>query len=221
MKSLLFTGIVVLGASSALADPIKIVDFDDNAGDGGYVGGYQTELLTDTSIEGDCVESPTAVGGDVCFQGKDGAASDVSYVKIGNGEGEVDWWQYAHGGVFVTNQRWIEILLPAHTRAFSVWVGASFSGRAWVQASDGTYYTHRPKFGVGPGNTSGYGFHTSAHECTSLTKIIIDPDDWGFGNMSINQGECSQVSEPAPLTLALAGLLGIGLARRMKKNKAA
>ena len=49
---------------------------------------------------------------------------------------------------------------------------------------------------------------------TTITKVIIEPDDWGFGNMSINQGPCQQVPEPGPLVLLLAGLLGIAVSRR-------
>ena len=208
-----FTAIAaaLLIAGAATADPIVITPIA-GSDDGGDVGGYSMTDVTDTSLTRqadnatDCIDSP--ISGEICFTGQNGSASDLEV------QSSPSWWQFNPEDVFVTNLNWIEILLPANTRAVSLWVGASFQGQAWVQASDGSYTTLREHFSVGSGTTSGYGFHTSPGNCTAITKIIIEPQDWGFGNLSINQGSCTQVPEPGPLVLLLAGLLGMGLTRK-------
>jgi len=199
---------------SALAVPITIVPIagDD---DGGWVDTYaMTDVaqfaptdVGNTADDVDCVPSP--ISGDICFQGRYGAASDIDIVD------NPTWWQYTQGNVYVTNKSWIEIILPEYTQAVSFWVGASFTGRAWVQATnEGGVSTDRYRFSVGAGNTSGYGAYVS-EGCSYLTKIILEPADWGFGNLSINQGQCgAEVPEPAPIALLGIGLLALALARR-------
>ena len=88
-----------------------------------------------------------------------------------------------------------------------------------VQAFDGeTYSTERVYFGVGVGDTEGYGVYTS-DSCSAITQIIIEPDDWGAGNYSIKQDPCTSVPEPAPLGLFGLGLLTMAVTRRLQMAK--
>ena len=170
---------------TAMADPVTIVSIA-GGDDGGFVDVFSMtdwdQLATtdpsNTSDDVTCVSS-SGVTGQMCFQGKNGAASDIDIID------NPSWWQYTHGNVFVTNKSWIEILLPPQTLAVSLWVGASFSGNAWIQSfgSDG-FTTTRVSFGVGVDNTAGYGIYSDG--CSYITKIILEPADWGFGNVSVS-----------------------------------
>lgn len=198
----------------AFAGPITIESIDGDS-DGGSLGGYDMTAFTapETTAEGETitsVDSPIAGGGTLDF-------TDMNGDPLGMRAYDPDWWQYDHGNVYVTSTNWIELLLPAETRAFSFWVGAAFTGRAWIQAFDGTdYSTERVYFGVGDGNTSGYGVYT-ADACSSITRIIIEPTDWGTGNFSINQGGCTDVPAPGTLGILGLGLLGIALTRKLRR----
>jgi hypothetical protein len=213
--------VALLGFSGAAgATPISITEINGST-DGGSVGGFttvdwETELTTDTALASDdvdCIDS-AGVTGNICFQGKNGADSDIDIVN------DPAWWQYTaeHDNVFVTNQSWIELILPDNTLALALWVGASFNGSAWIGAydSNGNYVQTVPNFSVGPGNTSGYGISTDG--CSYITKVIVEPEDWGFGNLSISQGDvaqsCVSVPEPPTTGLFLLGLFGLALLRR-------
>ena len=138
---------------TALADPIEIVPLNGGT-DGGSVGGYLTDPFantgtTDPTSPGDdiyCVASP--INGDLCFED-----------KYGNPEGmdasDPQWWEWDgtpdpdHQNIYTSDISWIEIILPENTRAFSFWVGASFSGNAWFEAfNEDGYTTGRNYFGV-------------------------------------------------------------------------
>ena len=225
--------VAMLFAAVAVADPI-VITLIDGGDDGGEVGGYSmTDIVdqddtdpTDTSDDVTCINSPGIEGtasvdgsvGNICFTGQGSKVSDIDVVEdpVRNGD---HWWGFPdQGDVFVTNQNWIEILLPPNTRAVSLWVGASFNGLAWIGAyNEHGDYVQTKNFVVGSGNTKGYGVYSS-DSCTALTKIIVEPVDWGFGNLSINQDPCVSVPEPGPLVLLLAGLLGIALSRRLSSN---
>ena len=198
----------------ALAGPI-VIEFIDGASDGGSLGSYYMTPFAAPETTGDgvtitSVDSPIAGGGSLKFTEQNGD-------PLGMRAYDPDWWQYDHGNVYVTSTNWIELLLPPETRAFSFWVGASFTGRAWIQAFDGDEYsTERVYFRVGNGNTSGYGAYTT-DACSSITRIIIEPTDWGTGNFSINQGGCAEVPDPGSLGLLGLGLLGLALTRSMRR----
>ena len=67
--------------------------------------------------------------------------------------------------------------------------------------------------------TPGFGVHTS-DACSSITKIIVEPYDWGIGEFAINQGQdssCVTVPEPAPIGLFGIGLLAMALTRKLVK----
>ena len=66
--------------------------------------------------------------------------------------------------------------------------------------------TNTPGFAVYADNKGGI--------CSSVSSVVIDPTYWGFGNLSINQSECSaSVPEPGILTLLGLGLASLGFAR--------
>ncbi|MDJ0757858.1 MAG: PEP-CTERM sorting domain-containing protein [Woeseiaceae bacterium] len=223
-------------AATAAADPI-VIDYlgDGVSDDGGNVGGYSMtdidqQANTDpgnTTDDVSCINSTGVTGtvsangssGNICFQGQGGTLSDIDIIDnpIRNGTA---WWQFpTQGNVYVTNKNWIEILLPENTFAVSLWVGASFNGSAWIGAynTDGDYVQTAPNFSVGPGKTKGYGVY-AGDSCSALTKIIVEPKDWGFGNLSISQGSCVSVPEPGPLVLLLLGMLGIAVNRRYSRT---
>ncbi len=210
-RSLLLAALLL--PALAFAGPI-IIEPIPGASDGGSLGGYDMTPFAapGTTGPGETItEVDSPLGGTLEF-------TDQAGDPLGMRASDPDWWQYDHGNVYVTTVNWVEILLPAGTRAFSFWVGASFRGTAWIQAFDGSEYsTERVYFGVGRNNTSGYGAYTT-DACSSITRIIVEPSDWGMGNFSINQGSggCAEVPEPAPLGLLGLGLLGIALSRRLR-----
>ena len=202
----------------ASADPIVVTPIP-GGDDGGSLGGYtMTDFdrpaetdSTDPSDDYTCVASP--ISGDLCF-------TDRSGNPEGMDASDPWWWPEDHGNIYTADVSWVELILPANTRAFSFWVGASFVGRAWIEAFDeaGTS-TGRSYFRVGPEEPKGYGYHVAGEGCGSIKKVIVEPDSWGMGNFSINQDPCTtQVSEPAPLALLGLGLLGIAIVYRRRST---
>lgn len=111
---------------------------------------------------------------------------------------------------------WVELILPANTRAFSFNVGASSSGSGWVEAFDNTGASAFRSFTLGAGNAPGFGFATT-DACGSISKVIVEPWEWGVGNFAISQGNCpTQVPEPSTLGLFAAGFLGLVALRRRR-----
>ncbi len=225
MKHSFFRGsvaaLLLTVSAAASADSIVVTPLS-GGDDGGQVGNgdvtYDMTLIPGGPLdENDCLETPEGLTGQICFVGVNGSDSDVRYEEIGDGEGEVDWWQYAHDGVFVTNQNYLEILLPAGTRAMSIWTGASFNALAWIQGANGEYTTSEHYFRINDGVTAGYAVF-AANSCETITSVIVDPlADWGVGNLSISQDPCASVPEPGPLALLMMGILGLGISRMARK----
>ncbi len=218
MKKLSSISLGLIAAAFALtanADPIEVVALPDGQHPT-MLGAYPMTPFAEPSGTSDCTPSP--LGGQVCFQDYDGNSLSLP-------TNDPWWWEYDgspapdHGNVFVVmGENWVDLILPANTRAFSLFVGASGRGSAWVQAyNDGGYMTPEVHFPVNRNNTSGYGFYTT--DCSSLTRITVEPFQWGFGYMSTNQGECHQVPEPAPIALLGIGLLGLALTRKLQLKR--
>lgn len=210
-------------ASAASADPI--IELLEGGTSPDFLGGYEMTDFVEPLIPqdgcggwGDGVYSADSpISGEVQFMAQGGTTPLCMSVQDPN------WWEWDHGNVFTTEIHWIELIMPTDTRAFSFWVGAEFVGRGWIEAIDDYGSTTRTYFGgntgvnLGPGSTPGFGVYT-ADSCSSISKIIIEPIEWGTGNFSINQDPCVQVSEPSSLFLFGGGLLAMGLvaARRRK-----
>ena len=126
------------------------------------------------------------------------------------------WFPVNLGEVYKTTVSWVELILPSNTRAFSFNVGASGSGNGWVQAFDNTGASAYRAFSLGANNAPGFGFEATG-ACGSISKVIIEPWEWGVGNFAINQGSCvTQVPEPSTFALLATGFLGLVILRRRR-----
>lgn len=216
---------VIVGASTvplfAHADSIVIEVLD--GGDTPHtLGGFDLTQFGEPAIPangcgpyGDGVTSTASpIGGNVGFEAQNGSPLCMSVQ-------DPDWWEWDHGNVFTTNIPWVELVMPSDTRAFSMWVGANMTGRGWIEGVDGignstrTYFGGNTGIGFGDGVTPGFGVYT-AGSCGAISRIVIEPFEWGTGNFAINQDPCTQVPEPAPLLLFGIGLLGLAISRRFK-----
>lgn len=209
LSRLFATALLYAYAAPSFSDAIHV----EALADGHHpdsLGGYTMTPFNEPTGTANCTPSPS--GGEVCF--KDYWGNDVALPAESPW-----WWQYDgspapnHGNVFVVRQHnWIDLILPANTRAFSLFVGASDQGRAWIQAfDDQNNSTERVRFSVADGDTRGYGVYTTG--CSSLTRITVEPFEWGFGYLSSYQGQCHPVPEPGAASLLLVGLLGLVMFR--------
>jgi hypothetical protein len=215
--------------TAALATPIVIVELDGSTSPD-ILGGYTMTQFDQTAIPNPgcgnyndgvySVASP--IDGQVDFETQGG---DPLCMSVQDSDG-LSWWTGDHGNVFTTDVPWVELIMPTNTRAFSLFVGANMTGRGWIEGIDEYDNTTRTYFGgntgiaFGAGQTPGFGVYTPG-SCTTITRIIIEPFEWGTGNFAINQDPCTTVPEPSSIWLFAIGLLGLGLSRRYRSGRLA
>ncbi|MEQ8783535.1 MAG: PEP-CTERM sorting domain-containing protein [Roseibium album] len=199
---------------SAPAFASLIVQKHDGANPNPLHGYLMVPVAPPTGSTADRIALSDPLVGSILIQTDGGASLPMAVVDAY----DAGWWQFDHGNVYATQVPWIELLMPHDVRAISFHVGASMAGRAWVEAVSGTgERTARTYFPVGPGQTQGVSVH-SADACGSVSRVIIEPWMWGFGNVAVEQGGCTQVPEPGTLVLLAGGLLALGLLRARRSD---
>jgi hypothetical protein len=172
-----------------------------------------TDFPPDPRTDGSAVTSVASpLGGSVEFWTQnEGAPLAMSLDK------DASWFPAALGEVYKTSLSWVELILPANTVAFSFSVGASAAGSGWVEGFDDDGHSAFQAFTLSATNTPSFGF-ASTGRCGSISKIVVEPWEWGIGNFAISQGSCGPVTVPEPGTveLFLAGLLGLIALRRRR-----
>jgi len=218
----LFTGGIAAPAAAALI--LKSYDSDTPTPE--TIGGYAMSDFAFTRVNGrSSVSSVLSPSGD-SLNFVDAANNVLSLTH--NSANRVGWWRNGEANdynVFTTDENLITILLPENTFAFSFNVGAKFRNRgdnAWLLATEtiGPGISNKYRFNVGKFNTPGFGIYAANNggTCSALSSVTIEPDYWGVGNFSINQGSCgpassSSVPEPSSIVLLLMGAMGFGLVR--------
>jgi hypothetical protein len=188
---------IIVGTPSQVASLFAMSDFEPDTRDDGLAVTF--------------VDSPYPLGGRIEFWSQnEGAPLAMTLDK------DASWFPAALGEVYKTSVHWVELVLPANTRAFSFSVGASSSGTGWVEGYDNAGNRAYQAFSLSATSTPGFGFATT-DSCGSVSKIIVEPWEWGIGNFAINQGSCAtQVPEPGTLGLLATGLLGLVALRRRR-----
>ncbi len=219
-----FLVVVALAAPFAANADSIVIEVLDGGDAPDSIGGFDLTPFDEPAIPaggcgafGDGVTSTASpIEGNVSFETQAGAPLCMSVQ-------DPDWWEWDHGNVFTTDVTWVELLMPMNTRAFTLWVGANMTGRGWIEglADDGsttrTYFGGRTGIDFGAGSTPGFGVYTTG-SCSMITRIVIEPFEWGTGNFGINQDGCTQVPEPGSLWLFGIGLLGLAVAHRLRRR---
>ena len=201
---------------------------------------YGSGTATPTTIGGYAMTDFAVTNGTAIGDSTSNVASPISgsleFVDI-NGDSmqltrnladNVSWWNNGESSdydIFTTSERLVTIILPEDTFSFSFNVGAnldSTANNAWITATetDGVGIESKHWFNVSTVNTPGFGIYAdnSDGSCSTLSSVTIDPDFWGMGNFSINQGSCANtVPEPSSLALFALGAVGFGATRWKRK----
>lgn len=165
-------------------------------------------------------------GGTVDFYDISNSPIDLNRSTADSLTDDIDWWVNGEGSdynIYTTDVNYVTLMMPENTLAFSFNVGADLGStrlNAWLSATetDGSGID-QTWFNVNRDNTPGFGIYVdrSDHSCSYITSVTIEPDYWGFGNFSIDRGDCSsKVPEPSIAALFAVGLFGLGLALRTK-----
>ncbi len=176
------------------------------------MGGYNmTPVPLTTAATGTTVNTlslTTPLAGDIEFRTQSGSLLDMVVDTP-------SWWQHGNDPVYTTSVDWVEIILPANTQAFSFYVGATWANAGgWWQAFDNNGNdTGMLDFTVNNQNTPGFGVWNT-DSCGTISKIIVEPQNWGVGDFAISQGNCSTVPEPTTLVLLSLALFSLGFNRR-------
>jgi len=143
--------------------------------------------------------------------------------------GDVWYWNTAENQdyeTYLTDNSFIELILPEYTTAVSFNIGASprtTRNNAWLTAEEtyGLGISEMYWFNVNRNNSPGFSIHSTSNtegDCSYISSLQIDPPHWGYGNMSISQQQCTLGTVPLPASIWLfgAGLIGfIGVSRRI------
>ena len=172
-----------------------------------------TNFPPDPRANGSTVTSVASpLGGSVEFWTQNEGAPLAMTLDANSG-----WFPAALGEVYKTSVSWVELVLPANTVAFSFSVGASAAGSGWVEGFDDDGHSAYQAFTLSAASTPSFGF-ASTGRCGSISKIVVEPWEWGIGNFAIGQGNCGATTVPEPGTLELlaAGILGLIALRRRR-----
>ncbi len=196
-------GLILDTYTSESAAPAILGDFTMTAFD--FIGGTST---TNTVV--------APGGGALSFKREDG--SDLLLNR--STAGATPWWNsFGDYDIYTTSEYWITMMMPENTYAFSFNVGANWSASGWLiaEAYDGSLINKTTFNSFGNGPAPGFAVYSSSGSCSAIKSVTVDPYYfiWGVGNLSISQDSCpSAVPEPSIIALFVAGLLGVGFARR-------
>jgi hypothetical protein len=169
-----------------------------------------TDFSPDPRADDSAVTSVASpLGGNLQFRSEYGTPLAMTLDKNSG------WFPTAFGEVYKTSVEWVELILPANTVAFSFYVGASSNGTGWVEGFDNDGHSAYQAFSLSATNTPGFGFAATGR-CGSISKIVVEPWEWGIGNFAISQGSCATVPEPGTIPLLVTGLLGLVALRRRR-----
>lgn len=207
------------------------------------VGGYSMTAFEMPAGIGSYATSATSLNGDLVeFTGQNGAALSNG-MTVGDKSSQ-SWWSGDSNEFYYAafnELNWVELVMPENTFAFSLTIDASVNANAWIlgvdqngmgidtagnqfqMQGDGSFNPD-PLFNInlrrGESQTFGFYADNSDGSCSTISKVVIDPQFWGMGDFSINTNAngCSEVPEPTSLPLVALGLIGLFAARKLNKQ---